>query len=70
MAEQSSSKPETKETVEHEIGGTLREFTQLSSSGAAARKKRDDNQKERILGALGAAVQQVFFERSRQWRAT
>ncbi|KAJ5720931.1 uncharacterized protein N7483_008865 [Penicillium malachiteum] len=57
MAEQPSSGTEENKAA-YGIGGTLREFTQLSSSGEAARKKRDDNQKERVLGALGAAIQQ------------
>lgn len=58
MAEQSSSeKPAVKE-AEYGIGGSLKTFQQLSSSGGAARKKRQDNHKERIMGALGDAIQE------------
>lgn len=58
MADQpSSGKPDVQETT-YPIKGDLKTFQQLSSSGMAARKKRQDNQKKRIVGALEDAISQ------------
>ncbi|KAJ5803737.1 uncharacterized protein N7518_000040 [Penicillium psychrosexuale] len=60
MAEQSSSETPVVEEVKYGIGDSLKTFQQLSSSGGAARKKRLDNHKARIMGALGDAIQEQF----------
>lgn len=60
MAERSSSDKATVKEAVYGIKGDVKTLQQLSSSGEAARKKRQENHKERIMGALGEAVQTQF----------
>lgn len=47
------------ETV-HGIKADAKTLEQLSSSGKAAQEKRDENQKERMMGALDSAIKEHF----------
>lgn len=60
MADRSSSNKTTVKEAVYGIKGDVKTLQQLSSSGEAARKKRQENHKERIMGALGEAVRTQF----------
>jgi hypothetical protein len=64
MAEQASSDHNKGREAVVGVKADVRALQQLSSSGQAARKKREENQVEKGMRAIGGAIQAHLQQRS------
>lgn len=66
MADQSPSSKSTTEEAVYGIKADVKTLQQLSSSGKAAQDKRQENHKDKAMGALGSAIREHFQQGGNQ----
>lgn len=64
MADQSTTGKQKGEEAVVGVKGDVKSLQQLSSSGQAARRKREENHVDRGMGAIGEAIQSELGEAS------